>query len=297
MKEPIGHDRAKTVLAQTRPQALLLTGPEGVGRRAMARWFAYGLNCERGFPPCGRCESCRLDPHPDYLEIGPQTGERQRPVIPVERIVPREGGGENLLEWIEAAPHFRRKVAVIDGADRLTEAAANALLKTLEEPPGHAHVVLVAASRDAVLPTLASRSLEVRLSPLPESRLRSITDDPDLLAFAEGAPGRLFWALEHPDEVRDLVRLVDALLLGLSDGQASAERLKELLARARTGLSPWPFFRRAFAKLPADARAEALAFLVKLVEAHEAFVAPELLAAWGVHELRRIYGNLRPRAL
>ncbi len=297
MKEPIGHDRAKAILAQTRPQALLLTGPEGVGRRTLARWYAYGLNCERGFPPCGACESCRLDPHPDHLEITPQSGERQRAVIPVERIVPREGGGENLLEWIEVAPRFRKKVAVIDGADRLTEAAANALLKTLEEPPGHAHLVLVAGSRDAVLPTLASRSLEVRLNPLPEPQLRSITDDPDLLVFAEGAPGRLFWALEHPEEVRDLVRLVDALLLGLDDGQASAERLKELLARAKTGLSPWPFFRRAFAKLPPDGRAEALTFLVKLMEAHEAFVAPELLAAWGVHELRRIYGNLRPRAL
>ncbi len=297
MREPIGHDRAKALLARLRPQALLLTGPEGVGRRTLARWFAYGLNCERGFPPCGACRSCRLDPHPDHLEIAPQTGERQRPVIPVERIVPREGGGANLLEWIEAAPRFRRKVAVIDGAERLTEAAANALLKTLEEPPGHAHLVLVAGSRDAVLPTLASRSLEVRLSPLPEAELRAIRDDPDLLAFAEGAPGRLFWAIEHPEEVRALVRLVDDLLLGLDDGTASAERLKELLSRAQSGLPPWPFLRRAFAKLPPDARTEALGFLVKLEEALAAFVAPDLLAAWGVHELRRIYGTLRPRAL
>ncbi len=297
MKEPIGHDRAKTILAEVRPQSVLLTGPEGVGRRTLAHWFAYGLNCARGFPPCGACESCRLYPHPDVLEVAPQTGERRRPVIPVERIVPREGGEPSLLEWVESAPRFRKKVAIVDGADRLTEAAANALLKLLEEPPGHAHLVLVAPSREAVLPTLASRSLEVRLAPLPRAELARIRDDPDLLAFAEGAPGQLFWAIEHPEEVRELLRLVDDLLLGLDDGQASALRLKELFARAKAGQEPWPFFRRAFAKLDPEARAEALAFLVKLEEALSAFVAPELLAAWGVHELRRIYGHLRPRAL
>ena len=295
MKEVLGHEEAKRLLAKARPQVVLITGPEGVGRRTLGRWYAYGLNCERGFPPCGSCTSCRLEPHPDLLEIRPEPG--RRPVIPVERIVPREGGGENLLEWLEAAPRFSAKVAIIDGAEHLSEAAANAMLKLLEEPPPHAHVVLVAPSPEAVLPTIRSRAFWVPLAPLPEEVLRALSPDPDFLAFAEGAPGRLLWATEHPEEVRELRKLVEGFLYGLEDGRAALERARELLRRAEERLSPWPFFRRAFEKLPADTRTEALEALSRLEEAHRAYVGRELLAAWWVHTMRSIYGALRSDSL
>ncbi len=289
MIELVGHEEARRLLARARPQTVLLTGPEGVGRRALARWYAYGLNCARGFPPCGECLSCRMEPHPDVLEIRPEPG--RRPVIPVERIVPREGGGENLLEWIEAAPRFSAKVAIVDGAEHLTESAANAMLKLLEEPPAHAYLVLVAPSPEAVLPTIRSRAFWVPLAPLSEEVLQKLHPDPDFLAFAEGAPGRLFFAVEHPEEVRDLRRLVEDFLHGLADGRAALERARELLRRAEEGLSPWPFFRRAFAQLPPEDRAEALEALSRLEEAHRAYVSRELLAAWWVHAMRSVYGE------
>jgi len=293
--ELLGHDEAKRLLAQTRPQSVLITGPEGVGRRQLARWYAYGLNCAQGFPPCGGCTSCRLDPHPDVFEIRPESG--RRPVIPVERIVPREGGGENLLEWLEAAPRFRAKVGIVDGAEHLTEAAANAMLKLLEEPPPHAYLVLIAPSREAILPTLASRTFWVRLAPLPEETLKSIETDPDLLAFAEGAPGRLFWAKEHPALVKELKARVEGLVENVFDGPAALEDARELLRQAEEGLAPWPFFRRAFAKLPLKERERALSALGKLMEAHRAFAHRELLAAWWVHTLRSLYGDRRPDSL
>jgi len=297
----LGHEKAQKLLARARPQSLLITGPEGVGRRALARWFAYGLNCERGFPPCGQCQSCRMTPHPDYLEIAPkketQSGEAaKRPLIHVDQIVPRTSGETNLLEWIETRPRFARRVAVINGAEHLTEAAANALLKTLEEPPAHAHVVLIAPSRSAILPTLASRVQEVRLAPLPRERLLEISDDPDLLTFAEGAPGRLFWAMEHPEVVRDLARASDRLTAGL-EGESGLAAARDFLRLMDEGLDPTPFLARAFKGWGPAAEAAALEALFKLKEARAAYVGAELLAAWWHQTLRRIHADLRARAL
>lgn len=298
MIEVIGHENARDLLAQSRPQSLLLSGPEGVGRRHLAAWFAYGLNCEQGFPPCGQCASCRQSPHPDHLELAPKTTSRsgetaQNPQIHIDQIVPRSGAeAQSLLEWIESAPQFRRKVAVIDGAHQMTEAAANALLKLLEEPPAYAHLVLIAPSKDAVLKTLASRCFEIRLAPLPLERLKTLSDDPDMLAFAQGAPGRLLWALEHPAEVRDVVKLVDGLLLHLDEGPRALELAKALFNQFLREPSPRPFLERAFARLEARERLAALSLLREIERARRAYVHTDLLAAYLVLKLRRIYGNV-----
>ncbi|WP_299428896.1 hypothetical protein, partial [uncultured Meiothermus sp.] len=202
----LGHQRILELLPRLRSQTFLFSGPEGVGRRTVAGWFARGLNCPQGFPPCGRCASCRLELHPDYLEIAPEretrTGRKARvPQIRLEQIAPREGSEEqSLLDWIATYPRFKTKVAVIDGAHWLGEPAANALLKVLEEPPAFARLILVAPSREQVLPTLVSRSLEVTFSPLPEALLQTLTADPEVLAFAQGSVGKVRWALEHPAE-------------------------------------------------------------------------------------------------
>ena len=185
----LGHQRILELLPRLKAQTFLFTGPEGVGRRTVARWLASGLNCELGFPPCGRCSACRLEPHPDYLEIAPQSetksGKKARlPQIRLEQIAPREGEEPNLLDWMATYPRFKAKVAVIDGAHWLGEPAANALLKVLEEPPAYAHLVLIAPSHELVLPTLKSRCLEVSFAPLPQATLQAPCSDPEVLAFA-----------------------------------------------------------------------------------------------------------------
>lgn len=229
----LGHERILGLLPRLRAHSFLFTGPEGVGRRAVARWFSYGLNCEKGFPPCGACASCRLDNHSDHLEIAPESetkaGKKARnPQIRLEQIAPREEGEPSLLDWISTYPRYKAKVAVIDGAHLLGEPAANALLKVLEEPPAYARLVLIAPSREMVLPTLVSRSLEVAFSPLSESLLHQLTRDPDILAFAQGAPGKVRWALENPAEFGKLTSRADGVLEALGRGRGPAQTLEAL---------------------------------------------------------------------
>lgn len=232
----LGHAHILELLPQLKSQTLLFTGPEGVGRRTVARWFARGLNCEHELPPCGKCASCRLETGPDLLEIAPQaetkSGKKARvPQIRLEQIAPREEGEDgNLLDWISTYPRHKVKVAVIDGAQFLGEPAANALLKVLEEPPAYARLILIAPSRETVLPTLVSRSLEVAFAPLPEAVLRTLTPDPDILAFAEGSVGKARWALENGAEFGKLTGRTDGVIEALSSGPAQTlEALKLLL--------------------------------------------------------------------
>lgn len=192
----LGHERILELLPRLQAQAFLFTGPESVGRRQVARWFTAGLNCEKGFPPCGQCASCRPEAHPDYLEIAPEyetkTGRKARaPQIRLEQIAPRDGTEtQSLLDWIVTYPRFKSKVAVIDGAHFLGEAAANALLKVLEEPPSFARIILIAPSRELVLPTLVSRSLEVSFAPVPQALLQTLTTDPRCWRLPRGLRAR-----------------------------------------------------------------------------------------------------------
>ncbi|RDI95676.1 hypothetical protein DV704_05205 [Meiothermus sp. QL-1] len=287
----LGHASILAFLPRARAQTLLFTGPEGVGRRTVARWYALGLNCPQGFPPCGQCPSCRLEPHPDYLEIAPQAetkaGRRARlPQIRLEQIAPREDGeAPSLLDWLATHPRYRAKVAVVDGAHLLNEAAANALLKVLEEPPAFARLILIAPSREDVLPTLASRSLEVAFAPLPEELMRTLTQDPEVLAFAQGSVGRARWALEHPALFHRLVARTEAVLEAMRKGPASTLEALGLLLEHEEAL---PYLaRRLRERLGLEAYREALEAIQKAREALEAYVNEELVQAWLALRLAR----------
>ncbi len=290
----LGHQRILELLPKLRAQTLLFTGPEGVGRRTVARWFAAGLNCEQGFPPCGRCASCRLEPPADYLEIAPQsetkTGRKARVLqIRLEQIAPREGGEEiNLLDWIATYPRFKAKVAVIDGAHWLGEPAANALLKVLEEPPAFARLILVAPSRELVLPTLVSRSLEVSFSPLPEALLRTLTTDPEVLAFAQGSPGKVRWALANPAEFARLTGRTQGVLEALRAGPAQTLEALKLLLENEDAL---PYLgRRLGEAFPAESPAyrAALEALSRAQDALSAYVSEDLVQTWLALKLARL---------
>jgi DNA polymerase-3 subunit delta' len=258
----LGHERELETLRALRASSLLLVGPEGVGRRRAARWLAAWLNCqgEEGERPCGECDSCRrfATGHPDYREVSARetttTGRRSpRPEIRIGQLVPRAGEEEPLSRWLKQRPAFRRRVGVIDGADRLTAAAANSFLKVLEEPPSYATVVLIAPSTRAVLPTIASRCAVVRFGAVDTGSLGL----PGHPAHRLGRPGPL---LTPAPDVSEALAEVEAFA-GAVDGS-----LKGALAAADSLAARWQtaggsdlaeLLRERFRGLPAQARLHA----------------------------------------
>jgi len=150
------------------PHALLIAGPRGLGKRLLAAHLARALLCRTPGPDgqgCGHCADCRLfevGNHPDLLRVGPDPEAKSLdiPIAAIRALCERE-----VLTPSRAA----RKVVLIDPADRLNTAAANALLKTLEEPPGQSLLCLIAEHPARLPATIRSRCQQLRLAPPPEA--------------------------------------------------------------------------------------------------------------------------------
>ncbi|HEX8909659.1 MAG TPA: DNA polymerase III subunit delta', partial [Anaeromyxobacteraceae bacterium] len=184
--ELIGQERALGALRSALSRgalhhAYLFSGPEGVGKGTAARLLAQAGNCEVAEPdrPCGACAPCRKiarGTHPDVIALA-----EERVMAKAGRWEPRGGRApskdivvdqvRDLVDHRLALRRFegRRRFVLIDPADAMNAQAQNALLKTLEEPPDDTTLVLVAASADALLPTLRSRCARVAFAPLPEA--------------------------------------------------------------------------------------------------------------------------------
>jgi DNA polymerase-3 subunit delta' len=146
------------------PHALLFTGPAGVGKREAAVLLAQAILCPDAKPDaCGRCSSCRraiAGQHPDLGRL-----ERDGTFIKVEAA--RELVRTSALKPYEG----RAKVYLVPEADCCNDESANTLLKTLEEPPAHTYLVLIADNAESVLPTLRSRCQAVVFPPLSRAAL------------------------------------------------------------------------------------------------------------------------------
>jgi DNA polymerase-3 subunit delta' len=209
--------------------AYLLHGPDGVGKRAMADAFATLLLCERaGDDACGTCRQCTrtlAGTHPDLHLV---TRDEERRDIRVEQ-------ARALARWLTLRPMMAgRKVAIVDGAHLLNEQGQNALLKTLEEPPGASVIVLTATRTSQLLPTVRSRCQAVALGPLPRAdieaalRARGVApaDALVLAAQAEGSLGRAL-ALKAPEQATIRGRMLDVL------GELRTRSASELSALAQ----------------------------------------------------------------
>lgn len=204
----VGHDEAKELLRRVRAPSLAFVGPPSVGRKAVALWWARWSNCASpGREACGACESCRAfdaGVHPDVMIKAPPattaSGRRtRRPRVRIDQMVPRSAptaDPEPLARWLEQRPRYRRRIGIVDDADTFGEEAANAFLKTLEEPPAWAAIVLIARSPASLLPTLASRCLLVRFGAAPVDGFDELAPHP---ALRTGQRGRLIAAREDPD--------------------------------------------------------------------------------------------------
>jgi DNA polymerase-3 subunit delta' len=233
----VGHARAiarlqRTVAGERLPGAVLLLGPSGIGKRRLAGALATRVLCAEpaGDDSCGRCAQCTrvaAGTHPD-LRIVARDEERRD--IRIEQV-------RETTRWLALRPLMAaRKVALIDGAHCLSEPAQNALLKTLEEPPPNATVVLIAPAAALLLPTVRSRCQIVRLDPLSaDDVVRVLTSEGvpperacELAALAEGCPGRVLEleAEEAAGARADVLATLSALHgLGADQIAARAQKL------------------------------------------------------------------------
>jgi DNA polymerase-3 subunit delta' len=154
------------------PHALLFVGPEGVGKLSFALRLAQALLCERvpeaELDPCEQCPGClqvMAGTHPDVLRVARPEDRQELPI----RII------RDLCIDLGLKPMSgKRKVAIVDDADVLSDEAANAFLKTLEEPPPGSTLIMVGTSAEAQLDTILSRCRVVRFDPLSEADLTQV---------------------------------------------------------------------------------------------------------------------------
>lgn len=233
------------------PATLMLVGQPGLGREAVAVELAAGLAVHGG-PPAGcGCASCgrvRRGIHPDVAIVGPGQGKKgadgegdsPHPALPERSSPPRRGSditieqARDLAGTIDLCPYEgERRVFIFSSCQTppLNNDAASALLKTLEEPPAHVTFLLLAANPECVLPTILSRSVQVRVP--PPSRAEAAA----LIARAckidlDRAAGVLAACYDDPA----LVLPTDASPLAASDGEAALgqpEDVEELVGAAR----------------------------------------------------------------
>ncbi|MCK5361563.1 MAG: DNA polymerase III subunit delta' [Gammaproteobacteria bacterium] len=217
------------------PHALLLRGPEGVGKVRFARRLVSALLCERhAFKerPCGDCRGCRLvaaDSHPDLQTLAPLEGKRQ---IGIDQV-------RSLIERIGLTPRYGgRKAVLVAPAEHMTRAAANTLLKTLEEPPGDALFVLVAHRAGALPATIRSRC-QIMDFPVPDAdtakswlavELDSEEAAETALRLAHGAPltARMQASGGGLEAREAILDDLERLLRGDGDAIATAERWRNM---------------------------------------------------------------------
>jgi DNA polymerase III subunit delta' len=253
--ELIGNSRVKAILkrmlvSDRLPGAMLFTGEEGIGKKLFALEIARALNCRtpKDGEACGVCSSCvriRKLNYPtrddadewtqiiwtDYPDVGLVVAPKR--VLRVEQ-----------MRQIEKEANFRpyegkARVFLIDEADKLNDASANALLKVLEEPPKTSHLILITARPAMLLPTILSRCQMIRFSPLTPDEIARylIKNDIDAKTArlrARAAGGSMGRALSgdlvtFTSQRKAMLKVLNALVL--SDDRAqllrSAEQLNE----------------------------------------------------------------------
>ena len=235
------------------PHALLIHGPQGLGKLALAERMAQLILCEapeKTKKPCGQCDGCRwflAGNHPDFRRVEPEAlmpaaeaeegaeapARKAKPSLEIKVEQVRE-----LADFLHIGSHRgARRVALVHPAEAMNPNAANALLKGLEEPPPAAMFLLVSHRPARLLPTVRSRcvSLPVPLPPreaaLQWLRAEGLQDPERWLAYAGGAPLR---APVFASQAEALDRLMRGIASGadvLIDDRESLEALAEALQK------------------------------------------------------------------
>lgn len=252
----VGHERAVQALQHSvetdrLAHAYLFVGPSQIGKTTLALALARALNCQAADPPCAddaACAACtkiRRGTHPDVWFIAPTADQAQHApgqMAPEETATRRKRIRQDLISiddvramqrGVALAPlEGRWKVVIIAGAEHMTTEAANALLKTLEEPPAHVILVLTTTDAGLLLPTIVSRCQVLPLARLSQAQVEAALRErwgvepaqAHLLAALSG--GRLGWAVTAQQDPAILAGREDSLnLLAQALGGGPAQRL------------------------------------------------------------------------
>ena len=181
--------------------AYVLTGPEGIGKRTLASAISKMLLCydKPGVAPCGKCNACKsfdAFSNPNFTKVTPRT---QKMLIEQIRVI---------VEDVGIKPAQGRKVYLIENADHMTPQAQNCLLKTLEEPPPYAVILMTAVNYESFLITIRSRVVRYPLRRYTNDEIKmillknGITDNQDtVVAYSEGIAGKAI-TLSHNEQFR-----------------------------------------------------------------------------------------------
>ena len=260
------------------PHALLVYGPRGIGKLALAERISQTLLCESsGKKPCGACDGCRWflgGNHPDFRRVEPEALAKIPPADPDDEAPAAKRTKQpsieikidqvrELADFLYVRSHRgAMRVALVHPAEDMNENASNALLKGLEEPPAGAMFILVSHRPAQLLPTIRSRCVAIPV-PIPprDAALKwlsgqGIKDAERWLAYAGGAPLR---ALDYAAEAETLSRLLKAPapVEVREDLERLADALQKIaLDRALTALGlPQKYQTGAVAVAPEKARA------------------------------------------
>lgn len=266
------------------PASMLLQGGRGVGKQRLALWLGQFLLCDRAMrehlaEPCGTCQHCRnaeRATHPDLHwffprprikdgkdstdEVKADLAEAVRERMEADGLWGPTSGSEAIYLYAVRAlvltaamrpAMASRQVIVIGDAERMvsqtgSDEAANAFLKLLEEPPVGTTLLLTTSEPGALLPTIRSRVVTLRVPPLPAGDLHAFLDDPavqrkfsrtpreELLARAKGAPGELLAGDSISAAFASARRLLNAALAPASP-EGAAERIKVAASQGVSG--------------------------------------------------------------
>jgi DNA polymerase-3 subunit delta' len=249
---------AESVSAGTLPASLLLQGPRGVGKQRLGLWLAERLLCTEEDPACGHCRACRYVrelTHPDLHWVFPRprlrdadsdlqqvrddyaeaTAERAS----TSGLYAAPSGSEgiyvatvrSLVQRASMAPAMgNRKIFIVGDAERMVpqegaDMAANAFLKLLEEPPADTTIILTSSEPGALLPTIRSRVVAVRVPFVADAAVRAFVENTEVkraldkegksgtaerVRAAAGAPGRLLTGAGDAKATMNARRIIDA---------------------------------------------------------------------------------------
>lgn len=344
-----GHERlrerlSESIRAGTLPSSLLLQGPRGVGKQRLALWLAQRLLCTEAEAPCGTCKACRYvrelthpdlhwvfprprlkDADPDLEQVRDDYGEATAERASNSGLYAAPPGNEGIfvatvrslvLRAVMTPAMGKRKVFIVGDAERMvpqegSDMAANAFLKLLEEPPADTTIILTSSEPGALLPTIRSRVVAVRVPLLPDADVRAFVENLEVkkaldkegksgtaerVRAAAGAPGKLLTGADDAKATMNARKIIDAATSGrralvystaVSQGAAGArgaftdtlDALVELLGeRARDALHRKDQASAASASKAVDAVLQAQTYA-------NGNVSPQIIAAKLIREL------------